>query len=102
MNVKADAAVGDDLDAFGPHLLDAALDLLFFEFELRNAVTKQATDAVGALVQSYRMPGRSQLLRTRHSGRTRANDCDLLAGLARIRWRCHVAIRPGMVYDAFF
>src|SRR5581483_7079810 len=48
------------------------------------------------------MAGARQLLRACHPGRTRTHYRDLLAGLARIRLRRDIAMRPGMIDNALF
>ncbi len=48
--VDADFAVGDELDPFGFHQLDAAQDdVLLVELHVGDAVHEQAADAIGAL-----------------------------------------------------
>ena len=47
--IFADFGVGDELDAFGFHLFDAAQDDLFLvELHVRDAIHEQAADAIGA------------------------------------------------------
>ena len=45
-DIDADVGVGLEDDAFGLHLLDAAIDDVLFELEVGNAVAEKAADAV--------------------------------------------------------
>ena len=49
---SADVRVGDELDAFGLHLLHAPVDPVLLHLEVGDAVAQQAADAVG----SFRTP----------------------------------------------
>jgi len=55
VDIVPDAAVGHDLDAFGGHLLDAALNELLLELEVGYAVHQQSADAIRALIERDRM-----------------------------------------------
>ena len=79
-NVDADVRVGDEVDALGPHLLDAAVDDMLFKLEVGNAVAQQAADAVVLLVDGDGVAGAAQLLRGGQAGRAAADDGDALAG----------------------
>ena len=68
-------------DAFGLHLLDAALDVMLLHLEVGNAVAHQAAGLGELLEHMHVVPGARELLRAGHAGRTRADDGDLLAGL---------------------
>ena len=62
-HIDADMRVGQERDALGAHLVDAAVDHMFFELEVGNAVAQQAADAVVLLEDGDRVPGAAQLLR---------------------------------------
>ena len=79
--VDADAAVGDNLDALGLHLLDAPIDDPLLQLEVGNAVHQQSADAIRSLVERHRMAGARELLRARQARRSRADHRDALAGL---------------------
>ena len=64
--------IGDELDAFGRHLLQAPVDPVLLHLEIRNAVAQQSADAVGFLKHRHRVPGARQLLRRRQPRRTRS------------------------------
>src|SRR5579863_266264 len=102
MEIYPEAAARHDLDAFRLHLLDAPFDLPFFELEIRDAITQQAADTIGALVERHRVARPHELLRTRHPGRSRADYGDLLAGLARVRRRRDPALGPRVIDYVLF
>ena len=64
-NVLADFGIGDELHAFGGHLLEAAIDDVLLQLEFGNAVAQQSADAVVFLVDRDRVAGAAQLLRGR-------------------------------------
>src|SRR5215469_11405114 len=74
-DVHADAK----LDSLGAHLLDAAIDVMFLELEIRDAVAKQPADAVRFLEEHNVVAGSGQLLRASHPRRTRSDDCNAFA-----------------------
>src|ERR1019366_4410010 len=61
-NADADMRVGDEAHAFGNHLLDAAIDEMFLQLEVGNAIAQQATDAVSFLVNHNLVSCPAQLL----------------------------------------
>src|SRR5438270_662244 len=69
-NFRADFGVGYELHPLGGHLIEAAVDDVFFQLELRDAVAKQSTDAVSFFVDGDGMAGAAQLLGCRESRRT--------------------------------
>ena len=79
-DVGADLDAGAELDAFGLHLLDAAVDQVLLHLEVGDAVAQQAADAVGLLEHRHRMAGARQLLGAGQAGRAGADDRDALAG----------------------
>ena len=62
-NVDADMGIGQERYTFGPHLVDAAVNHVFFQLEVRDAVAQQAADAVVLLEDGDRVPGAAELLR---------------------------------------
>ncbi len=81
-----DLGVGDESDAFGGHLIDAALDEFLVELHVGDAVHEQAADAVGALENGDQMAGAVELGGGAQAGRAGADDRDLLAGARRRRF----------------
>ena len=88
-----------NVDAFGGHLLHAAVDDPLLHLEVGDAVAKQAADAVPFLEQRDIVAGARQLLRRRHSGGTRSDDRDALAGLDFRRLGFDPAFLEGMLDD---
>ena len=72
--------VGLEDDAFGLHLLDAAVDDVLFKLEVGNAVAEKAADAVGFFEDGDGVAGAAKLLRGGKAGGTAADDGDTLAG----------------------
>ena len=56
--IDADLDAGPELDAFGRHQRQPAIDEALFELELGNAVPQQAADAIGPFEDRHVMPGR--------------------------------------------
>ena len=99
-NVDADVRVGQEDDAFGLHLLDAAIDDVLFKLEVGNAVAQQAADAVVLLVDGDGVAGAAQLLRGGQTGGSAADDGDALAGGLLGRLGMNPAFVPGALDDA--
>ena len=68
--------------ALGFHLRDAAVDEVLLHLEVGNAVAQQAAGLGDLLVDMDVVAGARELLRAGQAGRARADDGDLLAGLA--------------------
>ena len=56
-------SLGDELHALGSHLIKTPVENAFLHLEFRNAVTKQAANAISFFVNRYPVPGAIQLLR---------------------------------------
>src|SRR6185312_8079638 len=95
----ADMRVDAKLDAFGAHLLDPAVDVIFLHLEIGNAVAQQPADPVGLFEQHDFVAGARQLLRARHPRRSGADDRDTLAGLPLRRLRLNPTLLPALVDD---
>ncbi len=98
-DIGTDVAGGPEGNAFGLHLLDAAVDKAFFHFEVGNAIAQQSADAVALFEQGYIMTGTRELLRAGHARRARTHDSDLFAGLVCGDLRRNPAVLPGLVDD---
>src|SRR5690606_28030710 len=98
-HVDADFGGGAESNALSFHLHRAAVDQMLFHLEVGNSVTEQAADAVGLLEHGDGMAGASQLLRAGEAGRSRADDGDSLASLARRDLRLDPAFLPAAVDD---
>ena len=99
-NIDADVRVGQEGDALGAHLLDAAIEDVLFKLEVGNAVAQQAADAVVLLVDGDGVAGAAQLLRGGEAGGAAADDGDALAGVVLGRLGMNPAFVPGALDDA--
>ncbi len=88
-----------ELDAFGAHLRDAAIDDVFLELEIGNAVAQQAADTRVLLEHGDAMTGARELLRAGEARRTRADHGDALAGAVRGDQRLDPAFVPAALDD---
>jgi hypothetical protein len=91
--------VGDEGDAFGAHLLDAAIEDVLFKLEVGNAVAQQAADAVVLLIHGDGVAGAAQLLRGGQAAgrcRRRRRACRCLLR----RLGMNPALVPGALDDA--
>ena len=98
-DVDTDVDAGAEFGAFGPHLLQPAVQVALFHLELGNAVAQQPADAVVALEDRHTVSGPGQLLRGGQTGRAGAHHRDRLAGELLRRQRHHPAFIEGVVDD---
>ena len=89
-------------NALGFHLGDAAVDVVLFHLEVRDAVTEQAAGLTVLLIEVDVMPGSGELLGAGHARGTRTDDGHGLAGLLRIDLRPDPAVFPTLVDDGAF
>ena len=78
--ILADFGVGEKVDAFRRHLVDAALDEFFVQLHVGNAIHEQAAKTVGAFENGDEMPGAIELGGGAEAGRAGADDGDFFAG----------------------
>ncbi len=78
--ILADFGVGAEDDAFGGHLVDAALHQGLVQLHVGDAVHEQAAEAVGALKDGDPVAGAVELGGGAEAGRAGADDGDLFAG----------------------
>src|SRR5579872_7522940 len=93
-DIDADMAVGMELDTFGAHLRDAAVDGVFLELEIGNAVAQEPADPRRLLENGDIMAGPRELLRAGQARRPRADDRDAPVGAARGDLRLDPAFLP--------
>src|SRR6185503_2076300 len=86
-----DTSASAKLDALLLHLLDAPVDQPLLHLEVGNAITQQPADAVVLLEQHDLVSRARELLRAGQPGRSGADYCNALAGLALRRLRYDVA-----------
>src|SRR5699024_3327811 len=79
--LRTDQDARAELHTFLAHLLEAAVDGALLELEVRDAVAKQAADAVALLEDRYVVAGARELLRAGEPRRPGADHRHLLAGL---------------------
>ena len=72
--IAADMDVAMEGDAFGLHLLDAALDDIFLHLEVGDAVAEQAAGIGVLLIDMHVVAGAGELLRGGEPGGTGADD----------------------------
>ena len=94
-------SVGHELHALGGHLVEAAIDDVLLQLELRNAIAKQSTNAVRLFVDRYRMPCATELLRGRKPSRTRTYDCYALAATMLRQNRMNPSFEKPSLDDVF-
>ena len=88
-----------NFQAFGHHLLDAAVNQALVELEVGDAVAQQAAHTVVLFKQRHIVTSAHQLLGCGHASGTGANDSYLLAGLRLGRQGLDPAFSPGTVND---
>jgi len=71
---------GEEADAFGAELVDAALDDVFLHFEVGDAVDEQAAETVGLFVDGDGVADAPKLLRGCETSWTGTDDGDSFAG----------------------
>ena len=96
-HVDADVDAAMEGDALALHLLDAAVDEVLLQLEVRDAVAQQPAWLALALIDMHVMAGTAKLLRRGQAGRTGSDDGDLAARLFRRRLRADQAKFIGLV-----
>ena len=89
-------------DAFGFHLLDAAVDVAFLHLKVRNAIAQQTARLSVLLIDVNLMAGAPELLGASETCRTRPDDGDSLASFAVGGLRLHPSFLEGAVDDRAF
>ena len=97
--VASNFLIDPELDAFGFHLLDAAIDVRLLQLEIRNAIAQQATHTIALFEDHDIMSDARELLRRGQTGRAGADDGDALAGLDLRRLRHDPALLPAFIDD---
>src|SRR5690606_32393725 len=95
--VDADIDVAEESNALAFHLLDATVDEVLLHLEVGDTETQQPTRFALTLIDMHVVAGATELLRRRHSGRTRSDDRDFPAGFAGHRLRHDKAHFIGLV-----
>src|SRR6266849_4511036 len=100
--VFAHVCISDEAHAFGFHLRKPPVDDVLFQLEMRNAVSQQSTDAIRLLVHSYPVPGAGELLGSRQSRGSRADNSHLFAGTMPRRFWPDPALFKSALDDILF
>ena len=100
--IRPDLGVGNEMDAFLRHLIDAALDQFLVQFHVGNAVHEQAAEAIGALEDGDQMAGAIELGGGTEARRTGADDRHFFAGAGGGPFRLDPAFLPALVSDGAF
>ena len=95
VDTDIDAAI--EGNALARHLLDAAVDEVLFDLEIRNAVAHQPAGPAFALIDMDFVPGAAKLLGGGHAGRAGADDGDALSRLVLRRIGPDIARLIGLV-----
>ena len=94
-----DHGTGDKAHTFHTHLRHTPVNQAFVEFEIGDAVTQQAADAITLLEHRDRVSGPCQLLCRSQAGRPGANHGNFLSCLMTRRLRCNPAVLARFVDD---
>ena len=102
LDVDADIDADMEFDAFGLHLIDAAVDQMLLHLEVGNAIAQQAAGLAVLLKDMHLVPDARELLRAGKAGGAGADDGDALAGLVGGQLGRQPAIGPGAIDDGAF
>ena len=97
LQVFANFDAGFEFNPFLGHLINAALDVDFIEFEIRNAIDQQTSEAVIFFKNRYLMSHPSQLLRCRQSCGSGSDHGNFFPGF--LLWR--LGLNPAFLPSAF-
>ena len=82
------------------HLLDAAVEDVFFQLEVGNPIAHQPADAVALLIHRHPVAGAAQLLRRRQSCRAASHHRHAAAGVVFGRLGLDPSLLPCAVHNA--
>src|SRR4051794_23412545 len=99
VDIDADVGVDLELDPFGAHLLETAVDEVLLHFEIRDAVAEKAADTVALLKDGDGVSGAGELLGGGEAGRAGADDGDSFMGADRGRLGMDVPLVERAVGD---
>ena len=101
-DVLADVGSCDKGDTLFLHNIDLAVNDLFFQFHVGDAVHQQSSHTIGTLEYCYLMSSLVQQIRCCQSGRTAADDCYLFTGAYHRGLGCRIALAVGVFNDGIF
>lgn len=94
--------VADKLDAGSLHDFDSSVDDALVQLHIRNAVAQQTADSVMTFIDRYAVSAFVQVPGCRQSGRTAADDRDLLSGAYLWFFAFYQTIRVSIFNDRTF
>ena len=100
-DVNTNIDIGNKFHAFLFHQLQSAVNDLFLQLHVRNAVAEKSSDTVVSLKYGYAVATAVQLLCCCQSGRTTSDDCDRLSCADRRDLRFYPSFCIGCLNDCF-
>ena len=100
-DVNTNIDIGNKFHAFLFHQLQSAVNDLFLQLHVRNAVAEKSSDTVVSLKYGYAVATAVQLLCCCQSGRTTSDDCDRLSCADRRDLRFYPSLCIGCLDDRF-
>ena len=100
-DVNTNIDIGNKFHAFLFHQLQSAVNDLFLQLHVRNAVAEKSSDTVVSLKYGYAVTTAVQLLRCCQSGRTTSDNCDCLSCADRRNLRFYPSLCISCLDDCF-
>ena len=100
-DVNTNIDIGNKFHALLFHQLQSAVNNLFLQFHVRNAVAEKSSDTVVSLKYSYAVATAVQLLCCCQSGRSASDNCDRLSCTDRRNLRFYPSFCIGSLDDRF-
>ena len=101
-NIFSNVCIADKLDAGSLHDFDPSVDDALVQLHIRNAVAQQTADSVMTFIDRYAVSAFVQVPGCRQSGRTAADDRDLLSGAYLWFFAFYQTIRVSIFNDRTF
>ena len=101
-NIFSNVCIADKLDAGSLHDFDSSVDDALVQLHIRNAIAQQTADSVMTFIDRYAVSAFVQVPGCRQSGRTAADDGDLLSGAYLWFFAFYQTIRVSIFNDRTF
>ena len=101
-NIFSNVCITDKFDAGSLHDFDPSVDDALVQLHIRNAVAQQTADSVMTFIDRYAVSAFVQVPGCRQSGRTAADDRDLLSGAYLWFFAFYQTIRVSIFNDRTF
>jgi hypothetical protein len=98
--VWTNSSAGNELDTFGSHEINAALDNLLIELHIGDTIHEKTTHTISTLVDSDTVASTVKLVSSGETSRTRSNNGNGLAGASLGRTRDHPAHLESTINDS--